>query len=147
MDNNADDYEFPTSKLDAELRRLNEMNFSYSAEFAIRASQATESSERTEVVEPGQVATAAGAFVGGRNTLADASEIEALVGELRRTFAESAETDEAKERLLELWTITEPCLLERETDELRPAVLAKLFGEQEAPISLSRGGQSQGGGY
>jgi hypothetical protein len=147
MDDNADSYELPTSKLDAELRRLNAMNIARSAELVIEASWATESSEKTEDAESDQAAMAAGAFIGGRNALANASEIGALVDELRRTFAEPMKTDEAKGRLLQLWTITEPWLLESEIDELRSAILAKLFGERETAISLSRGGQSQGGGY
>ncbi len=153
MANNSGSYDFRasklegTGKLEAELRQLDAMKLSYSAEFVIKASQVTESSERSEDLEANETATAAGEFVAGRATLAPAPEIEALVDGIRYTISESEQTDEARARLLEIWTIIEPSLNEQETDELRSAVLAQLFGEPEAPISLSRGEQAQGGGY
>ena len=147
MDNNPGSYDFRTGKLEAELRRLDEMGLSYSAEFAIKATQATVSSERTENLEANQTATAAGEFVEGRAALAAAPVIEALVDELKHTLSASEQTDEARAHMLEIWTIIEASLNEQETNELRSAVLAQLFGEPEAAIGLSRGGQAQGGGY
>jgi hypothetical protein len=145
-DVNSYDYEFPTRKLDAELRRLKEMNLPFSADFAINASQVTASSDKSVDVEPGQVATAAGAFLAGRGALADARQIETLADELRRTLTEAATSDEAKAHLLEIWTLTEPHLHQREADELGPTVFATLFGDPKTPASLSRGGHAQGGG-
>jgi hypothetical protein len=150
MDNKPGSYDFRTSKLEAELRQLDEMDLSYSAEFAIKASQVTESSERTENLEANeanQTATAAGEFFEGRAALAAAPVIEALVDELRHALSASERTDEARAHMLEIWTITEASLNEQETNELRSAVLAQVFGEPEAAIGLSRGGQAQGGGY
>src|SRR4051794_28832822 len=55
MDDNAEAYKFPSSKLSTELARLDEMGFTRSADLTIRASWPTETSEEIEVIERGRV--------------------------------------------------------------------------------------------
>jgi len=148
MDDNAEAYKFPSSKLSTELARLDEMGFTRSADLTIRASWPTETSEEIEVIERGRVEAAAGAFVGGRGVLADTSTIEVAVGKLQRALLEPAPTEGAKARLVALWTLIEPCLPERDIDGLRSAVLSKAFGEQEMALGgLNEGAEAQGGGH
>jgi len=148
MKHNPNDCERRKSGLTSELQQDSEIGRWCALEVIRQASRTTESSARTEEAEPILTPTIGGRFIAARDVLAAANEVDELIRELRHivtsTYRDSAHPN--KERLLELWMIAERCLLEGELNELRPAVMKRLFGEDTARIDLSREGQRQLGG-
>ncbi|ROO85009.1 hypothetical protein EDD29_2544 [Actinocorallia herbida] len=137
------------AKLDEELRRLREMGLSVSPELLIRGTRPTESS--ASLAEPhgkaDSLPSAKGYWIGSPGLLGAATEAESVILELRQWAATSPDNADAKAKLLELWIAAEPFLSESELRELRPDILARVFGGDEGRVSLSRNsGDAQGGG-
>ncbi|HEY0169409.1 MAG TPA: hypothetical protein VGB98_00030 [Pyrinomonadaceae bacterium] len=132
----------------SELERLRIICERYTPEFILAASRTTESSAQTHEPEPALTSAAGGRFIAARDVLSTAGEVDELVRELRHILSPTHrdQADDVRERLLELWTAAERCLLGSEVAELRPAVLKRLFGEDDARANLSRDGQRQLGG-
>ena len=140
-----------SEKLQAELRILAEMDIRSTAEFAVRATNPTYSSERFPTVDfktdsEADHGIAAGDIIGGQGPLIDVSSVEARISELRDGLSERVRSADDAGELLNLWIRTEPLLTEEETRELMPSVIARVFGGTGTSIRSSRGAAAQGGG-
>jgi hypothetical protein len=76
-----------------------------------------------------------------------AEDVEEALRELKHLLASTYKDSgsDAKKRLLELWMVLERALLQTEVNELRSAVLERLFGN-ETIVSPNRDSQRQLGG-
>jgi uncharacterized protein YgfB (UPF0149 family) len=150
MNSCNDGYQPPNNKSASELSQfLAAIAARNTLELILQSSSTAESSQRVEAAEPALTSKAGGQFIGARNIFVGANEADELIHDLRHMLAlpiDQCESDDEKERLLELWAIAERCLVEAEINELRPAVLTRLTGDKDAEVGLSRDGQPLGGG-
>ncbi|WP_314225082.1 hypothetical protein [Streptomyces zaehneri] len=137
-----------SAKLGEEIRRLEEAGMRCSAELLVKGVEPTQGSSSSEAPPKDSVTAADGHWIGSRGVLTAENEAESLAQELRQRAAGAPDSADSKAELLQAWIATEPFLSQAELDELRPAVLAQIFGGQEDYVTLSRNSDgAQGGGY
>jgi hypothetical protein len=140
-----------SGKLREEIRRLEETNVHWSADLLVSAIEPTEGSSRADESETESTTEVAadGGWIGSRGLLLPGDVTGGdMVRELRNQTAAAARTEESASDLLGLWITVEPLLSDAEMDELRRATFARIFGDHENEVTLSRNSDGpEGGGY
>jgi hypothetical protein len=131
----------------SDLQNLSAIGAWCTPEFVMRSARASQSSCRANQSSSPTPLAVAGRYAVSRTVLATAATIESAIRELRHQLESSKEdTEERRQSLLQNWIAIEPCLLEDEQNELRDAVLRRLFPQSKAP-SLCRSKNASGGGH
>lgn len=137
-----------TPSRESDLEQLAAIASWYTPDSLMRASRMVHSMRRVSGIAEGVGSIASGRYKATRGMLAAPEQIEQAVYELRTLFSSDdyQDDDGKRQSLLEIWMAVESCLSQAEHDELRSAVLGRIFPRSKAPDRLSRAGFSQVGG-